>query len=316
MARPTLLELANRTNKGNLIEIAEVLTEENEMLKDAVLVEANNLTSHTLVKRLTQPSGAWRNINQGVTSEASLTQPSIEGIGILEARSEIDKKLVDMAPNPARFRFTEDKAFLEGLGITMADAVIYANQAVTPEKINGLAIRYPSITTVPTVLGAGGTGSDLTSIWIIQWGENKVHFIYPKGSASMGLNHRDLGEQTVLDGDGKPYQAYVSLFQWDIGLAIHDDRCIGRLANIESAGTSNLFSPEQLNVILRRMKNDGKGSVMYANSTVLAQMDNDAMDKSNVQYTVQNVYGEPVTHYRGIPVRRMDSILITEDALT
>jgi hypothetical protein len=64
------------------------------------------------------------------------------------------------------------------------------------------------------------------------------------------------------------------------------------------------------------MKNDGKGAVMYANSTVLAQMDNDAMDKSNVQYTVQNVYGEPVTHYRGIPVRRMDSILITEDALT
>jgi len=316
MARMTLLELANRTNNGNLIEIAEVLSEENDMLKDAVWVEANNFTAHTHVKRLTLPTGAWRRINEGVNSEVSLTQPNTEGIGMLEARSEVDKKLVDMAPNPARFRFSEDKAFLEGLAQSLADAVIYGNLAVNPEQINGLANRYNALSTWNTVLGASGTGSDTTSIWFIQWGEGKVYFVYPKGSKQMGLTMRDLGEQTVLDSNSKPYQAYVTLFQWDVGIVIEDDRSIGRLANIESAGSSNIFSPELCNQIHRFMKNNGKGAVMYANPTILTQMDNDAMDKTNVLYTSKEVYGEQVTHFKNTPVRRMDAIVNTETAIS
>lgn len=313
MLRMTLLELANRTNNGNLIEIAEVLTKKNKILEDAPWVEANNLTGHVHNKRVTLPVGTWRMINQGVSSEKSITKQITEGIGMLEARSEIDKKLVDIAPNKPRFRFSEDKAFIEGLSQSLADVVLYGNKSINPEQIDGLATRYNTLG--GTILGAGGTGDDTTSIWAIRWGEDRVFFVYPKGSDSMGLKVRDLGEKTVYDAEGKPFQAYVTLFTWDVGIVIRNDLDIGRLANIETSGTSNLFDPKQLNALLRQMNDSGEDTVLYCNKTIFTQIDNDAMDKSNVQYTSKEVYGKQMTFFKGLPIRQVDAILDTESAI-
>lgn len=311
----TLVELAKRTNNGNLLTIAEVMDETNEILTDAVWQEANQLTGHLITRRHSLPSGSWRRLNKGVDSESSATSQITEAIGMLESYSEVDKKLVDIAPDPKQFRSDEDMAFVEGMSQNLADTLIYGNMGTHPERFYGLATRYNDLS-CSNVYSAGGSGSDLTSIFIVQWGVRRVFLIYPKNSKSVGINANDLGEHTALDADSKKYQVYRTHFTVDVGLAIRDERCIQRQCNIETTGSSNTFSDDKLIEMLNKLPYQGKGAVIYCNATVKTQMDIDAKDKSNVNYTAKDIWGVPVTYFRGVPVRQVDAILNTESEVT
>lgn len=309
----TLVELANRTNNGNIITIAETLAQTNEIFSDIVFREANSNLGEKINRRVSVPTGTWRRINKGVAKESSQTVSLIEGIGMLEARSEIDKKLVEMSGDPAGYRQTEDLAFVEGLGQTMASALFYGNVATDPERFNGLATRLSAITS-GSVYNSNGTGNDVTSIFVVKWGPNAVYGIFPKGS-NVGLDMEDLGEDDATDEDGNKFRAYVTLFSWDVGLAVRDQRCIKRIANIESSGSSNTFDDD----LLVRALNDlpgGPGNIaIYVNKTVKTQMDILAKDKTNVNYTASEQFGRPVTNFQGVPIRLCDAILNTESAI-
>ncbi|MDD3545964.1 MAG: hypothetical protein PHG96_11505 [Kiritimatiellae bacterium] len=313
--RHTLLDLANQIHNGNILKVAEVLNETNEIFLDAVWVEANMEGGHKGNVRTSLPAGTWRKVNDGVAKEKSTTRMIIETIGELQSRSEVDKLLYDLAPNKAAYRTNEDMAFLEGLGQTFADTFIYGDVVANPEQFNGLDLRIQSKTASNAVDG-GGSGSDTTSIWVVQWGVNKVHFVYPRGS-QIGIEMRDLGEQSV-DGETSTtkFQALVTLFTLRAGLFVHDDRCIQRICNIESAGSSNTFDENDLITALNRLPYGGVGATIYCNQTIKTQMDIRAKDKTNVNYTPGEAFGRPVTFFRGVPVRKVDAILDTETALS
>jgi len=314
MESMTLLSLAKRTENGAIAKIAEVLNKDNAILDDAIWVRANGPTSHITTKRKNLPTGSWRKVNKGVKREKSDTGQLTEGIGMLEAFSQVDEAVVDLAPDKPAFRLSEDLAFIEGLGQTLASTLIYGNRKGNPEEINGLATRYNSID-LANVLNAGGSGNDLTSIWVVQWGEDKVHMVYPKNSETIGITHTDDGLITVYDEDKNPYKVFQSHFKVKPGLVIRDDRCIQRICNIETAGSSNIFDPQVLVKALREMPMGGSGAVIYANKTILAQMDINAMDKTNVNYNADNPFGRPQMDFRGIATRQVDSILDSETAV-
>jgi hypothetical protein len=304
----TLLELAKRTDpKGEAAKIAEIMSEANEILLDAQWGEANNITSHKVVRRDYLPTGSWRHINAGVAKEASVTTEVNEPIGFLESYSEVDKALVDMAPNPRQFRMDEAAAFIEGMSQTLAGAVMYAEHAIDPEKLDGLATRL-NASTNPRVILAGGGGGDTTSVYCIQWGLNQVFMVYPRGSKNVGIEHQDLGEVTLLDGTN-PYQGFRDHFVSRSGFVVKDTRCIARVANIESAGAVNLFNEDDLITVLNQMKNGGKGAVIYVNRTIKTQMEIALIDRANVNFTTANgLGGVPVLFFRGSPVRLVDQI--------
>lgn len=316
----TLIELAKRKGPdGDLLAIAEVLAEDNEVLQDAIFMEANDTFSHKGTRRVSLPSGSWRKLNSGVANEASRTVPYVETIGMLETYSEVDKDLVVSAPNPRQFRMDEARAFLEGLSQTWASTFFYANTTTTPEKFQGIATRLSSLNADANVIGAGGTGSDCTSVYIVQWNPSRVFCVYPRNDPFNGVRHTDLGEHTLQDGDGNNYQGYRDHFQWKSGLVVNDDRCIARIANIESTGTSNIFDEDDLIKILNRMPMRGKGASIYANEEVISQMEIRLKDKTNVYFQPnrgEGLAGEPVMYFRGNPIRLCEQILITEDAIT
>ena len=64
-------------------------------------------------------------------------------------------------------------------------------------------------------------------------GSNTVHGIFPKGQKA-GLNHQDLGEQTLKDPNGGQYQGYRTHYKWDNGLTVRDWRYAVRIANIDT----------------------------------------------------------------------------------
>lgn len=311
----TLIELAKRTDpSGDLAVIAEVLTRDNEILQDAPWLEANDVFSHKTTQRFSLPTGTWRKLNAGVAAHATGTREIIETMGMLEDYSEVDKALADAAPNPKQFRNNEDSGIVEGLSQTLASTIIYGNAATDTEKFTGLAPRMDALAHT-NVFTCSGTGSDLSSIFIVQWGENRVHLIYPRGSKSMGVERRDLGESTKVNSDGTMYQVYRSHFKVSCGLVVRDERCIARIANIESAGSSNLLDDDKIVQALNKMPMRGSGAVLYANATILSQLDVLAKDKSNVNYGPADAFGRPVMYFRGIPVRKVDAILDTETAL-
>jgi hypothetical protein len=127
-----------------------------------------------------------------------------------------------------------------------------------------------------------------------------------------GLGVVEGGSTTAL------YSAYRTQFVITAGLAVHDDRCLCRLANIEDdVSGANIFEPDYAIELLNSMLGRGKGCFMYAHQKVLSQLDVMAMDKINVMYTINQLWGEPVTFFRGnIPVRQLDAIGITQDAIS
>lgn len=309
----TLAELAKRSANGQTLAIAEVLSKTNEIFQDAIWLPSNGLTGHIAAVRTALPSGTWRGINEGVSPTSSSTKQVVEALGTLEAYSEVDKALVGLAPDPVAFRQTEDLAFLEGLSQDIATAFIYGDPTSDPRKFKGLSPRVTSKSAANAVNGSG-SGDDTTSIWIVQWGAKKVYFTYVPDD-TLGITAADLGQATAVDSNGKMHEVLRTHFRITMGLVVEDDRCIQRLCNIETAGSSNIFSHDNLIKALNRLPYGGAGAVIYCNQTIKTQMDIAVAAKTNILYTASEYGGAPVTFFRGVPVRRVDAILDTETAL-
>jgi hypothetical protein len=214
----TLADWAKRTDpNGSVPVVAELLSQTNEILQDAVFKEGNLPTGERVVIRTGLPTVYWRALNQGIPSSKSTTAQVDEACGMLEARSEVDKDLAMLNGNTAQFRLSEDTAFLEAMNQTQATTMFYGNPATEPKSFLGLAGRYSSLSggNAANVITAGGSGSDNTSVFLVCWGDNTVYCPFPKGSKA-GLIHEDLGEQTVFNSDTR-MQAYATRYQWKNG---------------------------------------------------------------------------------------------------
>jgi len=312
----TLAEVAKRKDpNGNMATIAEVLEEENMILQDAIWREANDTFSNTSTRRANEPAGSFRKLNSGVAVEKSETVQVVDTIGMLDAISKNDVEIINAFPNPAQGRADEAMPFAAGLGKTMAATMMYGNTITTPEKFTGLAPRLDDIAAADNVINEGGTGSDLSSIFVVDWDPNKVFMTYPKNS-SVGLDHIDMGVQLVADVGTNEFRAYVDYFTWKAGMVVKNFKSIGRLANIESTGTSNIFDEDNLITLLNRMTK-GPGRRIYVNETVMTQMEIRLKDKANIHFTKDDGLAPGgVLFFKQVPIRQVDQILITEAALT
>lgn len=310
-----LVEVVKRHDPdGNLSTIAEVLTEENAILQDAIWREANDIWTNKTVRRSILPSGTWRKFNTGVPVESSGTIEVVDTIGLLEARAENDVEVINSFRNPQQARMDEARSFIEGMSQEMAATLIYGNALTAPEEFTGLAPRLGSLAASANVINQGGSGGDTSSIFVVTWGANTVYCIYPRNSAA-GLSHQDLGEIDAFDSSQRRFRAYADLFRFRCGLVVRHPRAIGRLANIEVSGTSNIFDEDNLITILNRMVT-GPGTRIYANTDVITAMELRLKDKTNVWYSRDDGLAPGFNlRFKGFPVRKCDEILNTETAV-
>lgn len=319
---PTLADVANRLGPDGKIDpqIVEMLNETNEVLDDMTFIEANGFTEHKTTIRSGLPTGTWRKLNYGVQPEKSRTVPVKDSMGMLETYAEVDKALADLNGNSASWRLSEDRAFVEGLNQTMAQTLFYGDSSLDPEKFMGLAPRYNSLSAENgvNIVDGGGTGSDNASIWLIVWGPNTCHGIYPKGS-SAGLDARDLGEDTLLDAAGGRYQGYRTHYKWDNGLTLRDWRYVVRIANVDVSDlTKNASAGADLIDLMAQaielIPNLGMGRPAFymprkLRSFLRRQIANKVAGST---LTMEEVGGKKVVAYDGVPVRRTDALLLTE----
>lgn len=326
----TLLDWAKRLDPdGNVPQIAELLSQQNEVLEDAVMIEGNLPTGHRAVIRTGLPAVYFRALNQGVPSSKSATAQVDEACAMLEARSHIDAKLLQLNGNSAAFRLSEDSAFLEAMNQTMAGTIFTGNPGVDPKQFLGLATRYSSTSAGngQNVLLAGGAGSDNASMYLVVWGEQTVFMPFPKGSKA-GLQSRDLGEESVQDANGGWYQAARSLYQWDAGMVVKDWRYVVRIANIDVSDwigvTGSQASTAATNLIklmmraIARIPNFAMGrAAFYTNRSIQEGLMIQALEKSSNALGIKQAmtqFGTTMNQleFMGIPVRKVDQLGIAE----
>jgi len=334
---PTLLDVARAMDpQGRIPTVAEVLQQYNDVLDDIPWIEGNLPTGHLSVVRTSKPAGSWRMLNKGVTATKATTGQITNTCGMLEALSHIDVDLAMLNGNTEAFRFSQDKAFIEGLSDTLCTALIYGNVSVNPEQFDGLSSRYFSLgstyTTSGQLIDGGGTGSDNTSIWLVGWAPDKAYGIYPKGSQA-GLIHEDNGKIIITDPNtaGTFMTVYSSRFQWKAGIAVDDYRYVVRICNVDVSAllTASDGTDTSANILKLMIQALGKlppragvKPVFYMNETVQSMLSVKLLDKGNVWLSMGEIKGTPVFRpngvlmFQGVPCRRIDSITSAESTIT
>lgn len=331
----TLIDWAKTQDPdGKPARIVELLSQTNEILLDMQFKEGNLPTGHRTTVRTGLPAVAWRLLNGGVTPSKSTSAQIDEQCGMLEAYSEVDVELAKLNGNSAGFRLNEASAFVEAMNQEMAQTLFYGNSGVAPEEFTGLAVRYSSLSAAnaQNIVSGAGAGSDNTSIWLMVWGENTVHGIYPKGSEA-GLQHKDLGEQTVVVGTGiggAKMQAFLDHWQWKCGVALRDWRYAVRIPNIDVSNlVANSSAADIVELMIKayhRIVNFGAGrAAWYMNRTVAQMLDIQRYEKMTGSTGPSSVNGGSISYdqidgrwtptFRGIPIRTTDALLDTEAAV-
>ena len=317
----SLVEQAKRIDpSGNQAQIVEVLNRKTGgLLSEVPWLPSNDIWTHKTTRRGSLPSGSRRKLNQRISQSVSRTTEIMDVIENIEDYSDVDVLLADSMPSPAMFRAGEVDAFVEGLGQTVASDILYADSNADPDSMHGLSPRMGTIDG-RFVIGAGGSGNDLTSIYLATWSQTSAHLLYPKNlAANLGVQHTDKGQVTSETTNGL-IEVYRDHYTIRVGLSIRDPRAIARLANIESAGATNTFDEDDLIALVNNM-NTGPGTRIYVNETIMTQMQIRLKDKNNVNYTQDGgdgLSGMPLMRFQGIPIRKIDReiLLNTEAAIS
>jgi len=181
----TFSDLRKRLNpQGQLDTIMEVMAQSNPIMEDIPWMEGNLPTGNQTTVRTSYPHPELRRINAGVKPGKSTTKQIIDTCCLMEARSEVDVKLVKLAPDKQAFRMSEDKAYVQGFTDDLAKYMFYGDTDANPDQFNGLSIRYNTFKgdlgeEGYQVVNAGGkTANKQTSAYIVDWGEDAVVGIY------------------------------------------------------------------------------------------------------------------------------------------
>lgn len=321
---PTLADWAKtRDPDGKTAKIVEMLSQTNEVLKEMVFLEGNLPTGHQTTIRTGLPDVYWRLINTGVPSSKSRSAQITEGLGMLEARSAVDKDLATLNGDLGAYRLSEAQPFMEAMSQELASTLFYGNSASNPEEFNGLAVRYSSLSAgnAENIIVGGSSDTDNTSVWLVVSGPQTFHGIFPKGSKA-GLVHEDLGEGDEFDGSNNRFRAYMDRWQFKAGIALRDWRFVVRIPNIEVSALVAENGADLTKLMakaIHRIPALGMGKPMFlANRTVLQYLDIQRMKavKDGGGVTYQNVDGENRMSFRGIPVRLCDAIVNNEALVT
>jgi hypothetical protein len=318
------LDITKRLDpNGKIDTIAEILNQTNEVLEDMVWIEGNLPTGHRTTIRTGLPTPTWRKLYGGVQPTKSTTVQVTDSCGMLEAYAEVDKALADLNGNSGAFRLSEDRAHIEGMNQEFSSTLFYGNESNEPEAFTGFGARFndQSAANGENIITSAATpdGNDNTSIYLVVWGPNTVHGIYPKGSKA-GLNMEDKGQVTVenIDGNGGRMEAYRTHYRWDCGLSVRDWRYIVRINLDQEDLVKNAASgPDLVDMLTQAVELVPSLSMgrpaFYANRTVRSFLRRQIANKVAAStLTMETVGGKHVTMFDGIPFRRCDALTNTE----
>src|SRR5262245_27554184 len=151
---PTLLDLNQATDpNGQAATPIEMLAQSNEIINDIYWEEGNLPTGHRTTVWTSLPTVSSRQINAGVTPGMGKNDQFTDSCAIFESYTVVDKKLADLAPNPASYRLMQRRMMIEAFAQKFTSVLFTGNALITPSDFTGLMPRYNDLD--------GGTGTSI-----------------------------------------------------------------------------------------------------------------------------------------------------------
>ncbi len=332
--RYNLIDNLKLVHNGQYEPMARVLTEQNPFLFDLAMIPANGILSNEGSRETSLPTPQIIKVGAGHVSSTVRWDKYKENISIFVDRADIPKHVLDLQPDKTAFRGDVEDRHLEGFGQGVTNHFFYGTSVATPEKFDGLDVRYnvpdasdptnpASASSDYAVFDAGGSGDDTMSMWLIQHGLDKIHAITPANDPMMGIQKNDSGlvyQATdvayVAADTRKERQTWRTEFEWKIGLNIVDIRSVARVRNIESK-VSNLDAGF-LQLVWQAEQETFRGQQQifaYIPKRLMTFLKILAEAKQNVVYDTNNIYGIPLFRIGNILLRPSDALRINETAV-
>jgi hypothetical protein len=341
---PTLQSIVNNYSSADsralYIWAARILDRMCPFLRVLPMIESNNILSNIATRTDYIPFPVTRRFNEGVNATASKNTPISDPISLLEAYSEVDYAEYKIQNDPDAWRMDQDANQLEGFRQKAESLFFYGNTSFDPGAFNGLATRFNNLESYPNGLtdwlpncqSTGLTSGNSTSAWIVEFGKNKVTGIYPKNTPG-GLMIENLGRVTkeyssvaVGNPTNKLYEVMRTHFMWYLGLQVIDERCVYRICNINPTILASSNFDENIFIqALNYLPDAGENpsTAIFVNRALKTQIDIRATSQKINAYTnftqdsaSMDVFGRPVTRFRGVPIMVAEKITSTETVLT
>ena len=326
---------------GRRLAIVDPISFKAPFLEEAYWVEANNFNSHSFQYVLSKPKGTDVRANLGYGWENPVTMPAISPIQGIAVNTKIDVTILSRERDPQGFRAARDLITISGIKNTVHDRILYGNQPVFPDQINGIWTMFPFLASGgpvgPSVQdnggrlaggGAPGSAGGLTgdtSTYSMKWGPGACYFTFPRGGRDFVVL-KDGGEQLVPDNGTPPkyFWAMITTFVIQFGLVVEDPRNVQRVANIDvgPAAVSTWGNPVnvppgtqpnsaywQIAAYSQFPDDNLDGVVTYAPRPVWTQMNQSLEQKSNVWLSMNEAWGRRVLHCHMVPVKLCERIL-------
>jgi len=320
----SLAEASKREGYDGAAAVIAELQQQNDFLDEVTWLPATHSLYNKQLQAKRLGKGAFSKANAPVPTISSSADAILEPVKLYEGDSHVDERVLKGVKNAFAVRDSEDAMNLEGLMQDWIYQLIYANEGETPDAFKSLSRRRAALGTAKNVWSLGGTGSDLTSMYLFEFGPSGFFLAYPPGTQP-GLLNEDRGRHSVPAPTGTGnYWAWIRHYEIWAALVERNVRAFMRICNIETAGGSNNFRDttvgQGVDVFINAknwLPKVGRNAVAFCNRTLKGQLDNMAYEKDNVHMTIREVqnYG-PITFVAGIPIRLMEPLLNTESAVS
>jgi len=309
---------------GSEKTLINLLSQSNGLMDRLPFKQGNQDTGDKFRVVVGLPGVTYRSINEGVVPTRGTRNVVTEHCSLFESVSEIDKELVDIAPDKTIYRLEESAAHIESMGNSVAAEMWYGSRAADARGLFGLSERYSNPTGIMAdyIIDGGGTGTDNTTIWFVGLGDRGFHAVYPKNT-KMGLEHNASGVIDLTDPEnGGTYQGYRDRFKMRIGGALKDYRQCVAIRNIDvndlkTYGGASDTAAKLYNLMIsasNRLHNPNSVNVaIFMNRTIKEAWEIQLADKTNLALTFDAATGKIATAFRGWPIVIDDNLLITEE---
>lgn len=307
----------------------ELMNQTNDILSDVPWREANSTKGHETRVRTGLPDVYFRRLYRGTPLSRSQYSRVVEGIGMLESRMELDRLEKDLyGATFGSYRMSEAKAHMEALRQKVAELFFYGNHAENADEFDGFATRYNDLGN-PHVINAEETegtesseSENYTSMYLVAWGPDSVHGIFPKESFG-GLKHSDLGQYTTTDSDGNRFEVFADLFSWNCGLAVRDWRSVVRICNIDTDKMLTSAEDDEAAINFRALTIKAKNmipawmrnrAIWYMSEEAMTALEIAASDTKNVHLRYGELFGSKnIPFLHSLPIRQCDVIKNNEE---
>lgn len=317
-----LLDLFRETlNNNELAKLYDMITETNEIVKDLIMIEANDGTGHKHAELTGLPISYYRALNQGYPKSKSSSKIVRDTMAKLGNRFVSDRALAKQSGNQAEYMARKERVHMTSVMEEYASVIFYGNSNTDSDKFMGTHIRLsvPSADRTDSgynIIDGAGVGSDNASIIGVVHSVDTIHGVYPKGS-SAEIQIDRFNDVRVEDDDGNKFVGHERILEQDKGLAVPSWHGLVRICNIDVSDlTADISTGADLGLLLSRaafrMMNVPGKKAFYANATLISMLFQQRNKSVGGQVGHKEVDGKQRYDFQGIPIKLCDALLNTE----